>query len=91
MLFVLASSPAVDEVGPDTIKQMAMLNVCEKVQVCVYNEAYSFSGIVSMLHSLNDEKCPVSSVFPQFFCFNFLSDFSLSVYNEYSLKITQVL
>lgn len=46
--------------GPDTIKQMAMLNVREKVQVCFCNESYSFSDIVSMLHSLNDEKFPVS-------------------------------
>jgi hypothetical protein len=37
-MFVLASSPTGEEMGPDMIKQIAMLNVREKMQVCIYNE-----------------------------------------------------
>jgi hypothetical protein len=39
MLFVLASSPAGEEMGPNTIRQMAMLSIREKVQVCICNES----------------------------------------------------
>jgi hypothetical protein len=47
MLSVLVSSPACEEMGPDMNKQMAMLNVREKVQVCTTVSLILFLRIIS--------------------------------------------
>jgi hypothetical protein len=52
-LFVLASTPAVDGVGPNAVGGGIMLNVGRKWQVCLYEKYYYSVFLLCALNKFN--------------------------------------